>query len=313
MNDRLEKVLEEAGLIIIDHRFWHTLGLDAVHITEIFCQDKHVQVKIPGCFSNVSKASARRSGEATKDASSEIASSLTTSKEGESSEDQSDSSGALNSLVSVRKEEIRELISNIFGSGLDPTEYAIQVTEWETFAFNHDVEESKDGEFNEETGYYFHMTPHKSANIGSVDGQNVEDKNEKSSMVQSPSVTHVNKKMFNRSKSNASAADSVHEDPCLTGRDLWDTDAECHHLAREGYYQAPTATDGSTTVNVEEGCHHRRRLDSGHHYEGHGTPSETPQGRNHHKRSHTFDASLLDSYDLETYTIKERLHGWVRP
>lgn len=53
MHDKLKQALEEAGLIIIDHRSWHTMASIsdvAVNVTEIFCQDKEIQVKIRGCF-----------------------------------------------------------------------------------------------------------------------------------------------------------------------------------------------------------------------------------------------------------------------
>jgi hypothetical protein len=45
-----EHLEKKAGIIIIDHRSWHTLGLDAVDITEIFCQDTRVQVNVKSCF-----------------------------------------------------------------------------------------------------------------------------------------------------------------------------------------------------------------------------------------------------------------------
>jgi hypothetical protein len=50
LQEKFTFALETAGIIIIDHRSWHTLGLDAVDITEIFCQDKTVRVKVKSCF-----------------------------------------------------------------------------------------------------------------------------------------------------------------------------------------------------------------------------------------------------------------------
>jgi hypothetical protein len=139
--------------------------------------------------------------------------------------------------------------------------------------------------------------------------------------------------------SNASGIESIHtEDPHLGAMDLWDVDPECRHIAREGYYQTPFAKDGSTAVNVEEGCAfehgNRPRIDSTHRLRAElfagrstneeGSPrqdeaSEDPppmanaRRQNLHQRNHTLDVSMLDSYDLEAYTIKERLHGYVRP
>lgn len=51
IQETFKRALEEGGLIIIDHRSWHTLGLtDARDITELFVQDTKVKVKVPGCF-----------------------------------------------------------------------------------------------------------------------------------------------------------------------------------------------------------------------------------------------------------------------
>ena len=41
-------------------------------------------------------------------------------------------------------------------------------------------------------------------------------------------------------------------------------------------------------------------------------PAAQASRRQMHKRSHTIDVSMLDSYELESHTIKERLHGYVR-
>lgn len=61
MHDKLKQTLEEAGLIIIDHRSWHSMGMNAVNVTEIFCQDKEIQVKIRGCFAAESERESTRS------------------------------------------------------------------------------------------------------------------------------------------------------------------------------------------------------------------------------------------------------------
>lgn len=109
LHDKLEQVLEEAGLIIIDHRSWHTLGYkDAVSITEIFCQDKQLQVRIPGCFlkeESESQPSERRS-RFVKIKSTEN----TTSKWEEkiSEVDEAMSSSDVGALIQERKNELRE-------------------------------------------------------------------------------------------------------------------------------------------------------------------------------------------------------------
>ena len=341
MHDRIEQTLESAGLIIIDHRSWHTLGYkDAVNITEIFCQDKEIQVKIRGCFSddNQCKRSVRLSERIEYSDCENKKSTLRTFEETEES-DEATVSSETDAIVSRRKEEIQQckqsirhehhlsslslshiqrfseihtVVSNIFGTELDPNEYAIQVSEWETFSFQKDLEQQNSGT-DKERGYCFHSHTNLPDEI--------EDDEKEGETNNEDRFVTPNRKILNRAKSNASAAESVHEDPHLETKDLWETDDFCHYVAREGYYQTPFATDGSTTVTVEEGCHqvtpNHRRTDSSssqiqNRQQDQPSTNQNISRRGQHNRSHTFDARLLDSYNIETYTIKERLHGYVR-
>lgn len=52
IQDKFVHALEKAGVSIVDHRTWHTLGLDAVDITEIFCQDSKQRVRLRNAFAN---------------------------------------------------------------------------------------------------------------------------------------------------------------------------------------------------------------------------------------------------------------------
>lgn len=56
LQDTFKKALEKAGLVIIDHRSFHTLGKDAVDITELFVQDTKVNVRISQCFADAEVA-----------------------------------------------------------------------------------------------------------------------------------------------------------------------------------------------------------------------------------------------------------------
>ena len=59
LQEAFERTLAEKGLLIIDHRNWHTLGNSkAVDITELFVQDTKLKVRVKGCFT-----SSRRSKE----------------------------------------------------------------------------------------------------------------------------------------------------------------------------------------------------------------------------------------------------------
>lgn len=149
----------------------------------------------------------------------------------------------------------------------------------------------------------------------------------------------LSRKSLNRAVSNASGIESIHtEDPHLGAMDLWDVDLECRYIAREGYYQTPVAKDGSTAVNIEGGCafEHGNRpgIDSTRRLRAElfaerstdeegltrqdeaskdPPPMANARRQNLHQRNHTLDVSMLNSYDLEACTIKERLHGYVRP
>jgi hypothetical protein len=89
----------------------------------------------------------------------------------------------------------------------------------------------------------------------------------------------------------------VNEDPHLSTDDLWDTDNVAHNVTREGLYMS----QGGGGYVVTEGCP--------------GEIFETPRERPGHFHRRTIDASMFQIYnlDIETDTIKERLHGYVRP
>ncbi|KAG7363450.1 Na+/H+ antiporter [Nitzschia inconspicua] len=343
LHDKLEQTLEEAGLIIIDHRSWHTIGYrDAVNITEIFCQDKQLQVRIPGCFSKdtQSQPSVRRSGWVNDCSKEKTARTLEENvSEGETSS--IIPPGDVAALIEERKVEIREVIAQSIGAKLDSNECAVQVSEWEAFSFpNNDPERGEDGKTDERFGYCFHSSVPSLALGTSADekeGNGCDANNAPPTRIRTASAV-LSRKSLSRAVSNASGIESIAtEDPHLGALDLWDTDFECHYIAREGYYQTPVAKDGSTAVTIEEGCplehalRHRAesanrsmvdstagsRGDSVSHRQSEAL-EEPPavanvRRRNMHQRNHTLDVSMLDSYDLETFTIKERLHGYVRP
>lgn len=251
------------------------------------------------------------------------------------------------------------VIANMFDTGLNPNEYAIQVSEWETFSFQQDPEQINNGAQTEPTGYCFHSSGMNTGIDYPVEGHYSGNDTGEPFFTPDANIPKLrrgvsnasgveSKKSLRRGVSNASGIESIHtEEPHLATRDLWETDPECHHIAREGYYQTPIAKDGSTSVTVEEGCHHetfnrnradstnrpradstkevsedstrRGNADSSSQYDrqdnAYGSPpaEANTRLRNLHQRNHTLDVSMLDSYDLETYTIKERLHGYVRP
>ncbi|KAL3914568.1 MAG: hypothetical protein SGILL_006051, partial [Bacillariaceae sp.] len=332
-HEKLEKTLESAGLIVIDHRSWHTLGYeDGVDITEIFCQDKQVQVKIPGYFlhepNTLSRPSVRRSAFGKKTESEERISELPDESEKSDAGTFSVSSD-VEALIDERKAEIKEMISKMLGSNLDS--FAIQVSEWETFSFQRDPEQPDVGAQGESRGYCFFATQKGGADlpddVGLLDNEvglldDGHDSIEVTPVIPKPthhkrgSSLSLTRKVLNRAMSNASAVES--------SGDLWDTDAECHTVARDGFYQAPPGIDGSMKSFVAEGCFDslpprprdesyksvpRSRAESGtsslefldvelpastdQHQEEEVAETPLPEAqlrrRNHHQRSHTME------------------------
>ena len=96
--------------------------------------------------------------------------------------------------------------------------------------------------------------------------------------------------------SHASPGKQSH--PLLSSRDLWDEDRGVHECTREGYYMTPNEIG---VYDVSGGDQ--------------SVPGASTQFTALRERRNSFDPSQLSSYDtqLETNTIKERLHGWVRP
>ena len=68
LQEDFKRALEEEGLIIIDHRSWHTLGRkdigqEAVDITELFAQDTKQRVRVTGCFPSESSGKSGGTGD----------------------------------------------------------------------------------------------------------------------------------------------------------------------------------------------------------------------------------------------------------
>mmetsp|Transcript_22696 Transcript_22696/g.53738 ORF Transcript_22696/g.53738 Transcript_22696/m.53738 type:complete len:323 (-) Transcript_22696:68-1036(-) len=61
IQEKFDHALESAGLLVIDHRSWHTLGMDAVDITEIFCQDTVASIRVRRAFKNSNNSNHKKS------------------------------------------------------------------------------------------------------------------------------------------------------------------------------------------------------------------------------------------------------------
>jgi hypothetical protein len=77
LQDSFHAALEADGLVVIDHRYWHTLGLDAMEITELFVQDTKVKVTVTGCFSKMRSSTRGREPPAGEEPSGSMVEALT--------------------------------------------------------------------------------------------------------------------------------------------------------------------------------------------------------------------------------------------
>lgn len=357
LQEKFTLALEKAGVIIIDHRSWHTLGLDAVDITEIFCQDKEHRVTVKSCFLESIRASqvAAVGIEECQLPPFTNKSALFESAAFPAASDQFDE-------IQKRCDELKQgmfqcarrivtlfvlprrvhfltfpfiflaLLALIETLGdADPSNYNIQVTQWETFDF-----EPNEGDDAKSLGkgFCFHTqpsilsqggdeeqsAPHEPPPRGPSARKSLRDLFRGTSHLSenepelSPGTEPHPRRPSTRRTQTLSWALSDHdfaaiydEEPHLATHDLWEIDEVCHNVAREGYFMTPdNAGGGCRGATITEGCPLQILQEA-------DTPTETTPG--HRRRHHTFDAAQLESYNLEieTETIRHRLHGYVRP
>jgi hypothetical protein len=147
IQEKFKQALESTGLHIIDHRSWHTQGLDAVDVTEIFCQDKQTQVRMRHAFKSRSTQSASPTASRTSSFGEvdgkEQELLPPTIKESPSQEDlamfediaEEEEDRKEQAAIELRKQKIRDALVECLGSDVHSTEYAIQVSIWNTFVF----------------------------------------------------------------------------------------------------------------------------------------------------------------------------------
>ncbi|CAB9510410.1 regulated potassium-efflux system protein KefC [Seminavis robusta] len=289
LQEAFERSLAEHGLLIIDHRSWHTLGnsKEAVDITELFVQDTKVRVRIKGCFGTT--MSGRRSGgadsskadQAIKATDMEELVRMPTSNSPDSSiNEETDELGE----IQARCEEIRKALSECLVSD-SPEDYAIQVSQWEAFVVD------KSGPSERQRFYSFH------SNVAEDAEKDGEASAEATSFVDSSSEQDSKPRLLRKSTTHSEHPD---EGPSLSQVDLWEVDNGCHDACREGYVQSPDCK-GWGVQNITEGPDVEEVA--------------RPRSRRH-LRAVSFDASLLTAHeterDLETNVIRDRLHGYVR-
>jgi hypothetical protein len=342
IQEKFKKSLENAGLIVVDHRAQHTLGLDAVNITEIFCQDTTTKVRIREAFWSKGSLHNKEPFSDEEDIPGSLTGApiegtcISSIKESPSRENLSVLEDKIEEKedeeeakeIQSRKEQIRKALVDCLGNAKEE-DYLIQVSQWETFVFAGSQMDSvalgPGASRRGETAYRF-VTPQIDVTPPTID--------EATSREEAPlsisddeelgrgSIAFTRQRTFSFgqqqgrtgsfSMGNSSDADVTNEEPKLD-QDLWDVDDIAHNLTRAGFFMSPL--DDTGTQVVTEGCPgeiNEEPQRPGHRY----TNSHGRQNARHRRvQHHSFDSALLNDFnrDIEAATIKDRLHGYIRP
>ena len=265
MQEKFQDALETIGLVIIDHRYWHSLGLDAVNITEIFCQDRKVKLKVEGCFRrdiddnntddengssevNLATPKSKIFEETIKTLAESM--STTDSYSVSTGNDAAIAPSTSSQIIEDRTMEIRKILIDALNvADASPSEYVIQVSQWKTFSFGsgselpdlelQPVDKDLNGT-NQETSstasvrrkmYRFHSR--ESTSFGATDNIKTD---EDGSELHRRLSSFGSFASFSHDLPSPEDDEMIAEEPILIGTDLWETDVACHDVARDGYF-----------------------------------------------------------------------------
>ena len=297
LQDDFKKALENAGLIIIDHRSWHTLGMNSVDITELFVQDTKVKVRIAQCFADL-ESGWNIEKEVTGDKV-EGAESVKDSKtDGDISECSLDTNECQE--IEARCNDIREVLVKVLLSD-DPSTYTVKVSQWKPFS---DGEKTVVVAGKGDTKSYCLLQSQHDDN-DSYDFSQMADEGD--------SMVAKRRESWDKLAVAENPMGVPHEvsfhprrttEPFIDHSDLWDIDCIAQEACRLGYVMVPVSSGHyDVTGGLEDNCHgtpgHRRRAST-----------ETSHG--HRRRASTSSNSFVQDIAEEAENIKERLHGYVR-
>lgn len=156
IQEKFVHTLESVGLIVIDHRSWHTLGLEAVNITEIFCQDKMTRVRMHHAFKSrrgkestvLTRASTLEESPGVSSERSAASSAISTIPESPGRENLAVLEDVEEQIerdeIDRRKQVVRAALVDCLGSDVDEKTYAIVVSQWEVLVFDDATKDSED-------------------------------------------------------------------------------------------------------------------------------------------------------------------------
>ncbi|KAG7368255.1 sodium/hydrogen exchanger [Nitzschia inconspicua] len=350
MQEKFLQVLDNVGLIVIDHRSFHTLGLNAVDVTEIFCQDKLARVRVREAFTGGKDSSSTQlTKTSTFDESPESPyfknrriSTGTSIRDGQEQmelkldlEGEKEDESKERREIDLRKQVVREALIDCLGQDVDESSYVIFVSQWEM----HVIDDGNLGR-SRHAGYCY-VTPAATvkgpsdtlegdASSSSDDCENhlpilpcldVEAQQSKASAQQPKrnnasecSVTAPLPRPCRRSVSLGTHSEFAPTGEPKLDLDLWSVDKGTHKVVNEGAFMAPVDDLGSQAITV--GCGDGS---SGAFHHRCTTEGSSALITRSHRRTSRQDALFLNTSvleelggDIEALTIKDRLHGFIR-
>ncbi|KAG7347602.1 transporter, cpa2 family protein [Nitzschia inconspicua] len=348
MQEKFLQVLDNVGLIVIDHRSFHTLGLNAVDVTEIFCQDKLARIRVREAFTDGKDSSSTQlTKTSTFDESPKSPSlnNMSVSTATSSRDDREQTKLMLNveekekknerREIDLRKQIVRDALVDCLGQDVDESSYVILVSQWEM----HVIDDGKSGR-SRHAGYCY-VTPSTTVKgpLDTLEGNaassfddcedhlpilpslDVEAQQTKTSAQQKKrnkipegSIIAPAPRLYRRSVSLG-----THTECTLTGEpkldlDLWTVDKATHKVVNEGAFMAPVDDLGSQAITVgcgdgsSGGFHHRCTT------EGNSALMIPSHRRTSRQDALFLNTSVLEELegDIEALTIKDRLHGFIR-
>lgn len=315
LQDTFKRALEEAGLLIIDHRSFHTLGMNSVDITELFVQDTKVKCLVAQCFADIEAAtnSFRSVEEAMKHVRENAKDSVTEeetamefmaySNQCQEIDDRCDEikEGKCAIVVVFEKvlaEAIRShcvfffLVMSVLVQCLlsdDPSTYTIKVSQWKPFTPG--GEQPAGTRAGDAKSYCLLNSQHNDDEDSSSDDgeKDVDDKastKDREALDEAVIALSVPREVTMHHRRAT--------EPDIDHSDLWDIDCVAQEACRQGHYMVPVSSGHYDVIG------------------GGGADQMGSPILSNRRRASTAPSPFATEIEDEADNIKERLHGYVR-
>ncbi|CAJ1943048.1 unnamed protein product [Cylindrotheca closterium] len=348
LQEDFKRRLEEHGLIIIDHRSWHTLGRkdigqEAVDITELFAQDTKQRVRVAGCFPSqqssgtVEDESSIGSNFDRQPSSSSIGSDFDRLPSSTRTSDDTfpmdfgpggdvgwEEERRERMMIEDRCEAIKQVMADCLKSD-SPDDYRIQVSQWEPFIVNRKAEEQEE-EPSELQPH--HALRRRFYTFGSFrdDEDSASGDNPDPCDVVSSAPSNDSSLVFENTKPKKLSLNLGPKRPSIIGRSA----------SAVAAVETPTAAADGPLLSAadlwenDNACRQATRDGFTFSPDSYGyggcnvtiglgdvvsTPNSSSVPRARHRRAVSFDPNIMNprlQEDVESFVIKDRLHGYVR-